>query len=83
MSTFTVYSAGCETCTSALKALKSAVAKRGCGCTVRETPCDGQCDAAKRLSFAGKTRPVVVRDDAVVWSGPLREDQATTLLPTT
>jgi hypothetical protein len=83
MAQFTVYSVGCQTCTHAVANLKTAIAKRGCGCSVEESSCDGHCDAAKRLNFEGKKRPVVVRDNKVIHSGALSEEHAATLLPTT
>lgn len=82
MARFTVYSDGCPACKNILSSLQSAVRKRGCGCAVEEVSCDGKCEAAKRLGFEGKSRPVVVRDDAVVHEGTLSEVQAAALLPT-
>ena len=78
---FTVYSAGCDTCTSAVAALKDAVANRGCGCSVEEVSCDGHCDASKQHGFEGKDRPIIMRDDEVVHEGALTEQDAVALLP--
>lgn len=81
MSTFTIFSAGCLRCKRTADTLKSAIAERGCGCTVEETACDGTCDTAQKHGFAGKERPVIMRDGTVVHEGPLSMKQATGLLP--
>ena len=78
---FTVYSAGCDTCKSAVTALEGAVASRGCGCSVQEVSCDGQCNAAKLHGFEGKQRPIIMRDDSVVHEGALSAQEAEALLP--
>lgn len=81
MSTFKVFSAGCERCKSSAETLRSAIAERQCDCAVEEVACDGNCSTAKQHGFAGKERPVIMRDDAVVHRGSLSKEQAATLLP--
>lgn len=81
MTTFKVFSAGCNRCKSAANTLRSAIAERQCGCAVEEVSCDGNCAAAKEHGFAGKERPVIMRDDEVVHQGSLSMEQAAVLLP--
>ena len=81
MTHFRVFSKGCTTCKDAIATLKAAVAERDCGCDIEEVTCDGQCDAAQKLGFAGHDRPVIVRDDEVVHEGVLSKEVAFTLLP--
>lgn len=81
MTTFTVFSAGCPRCKDAADTLRSAIAEKQCGCAVEEVRCDGNCAAAKKHGFAGKARPVIMREDAVVHQGPLSREQAAVLLP--
>lgn len=81
MTTFKVFSDGCPRCKSAADALRSSIAERKCGCAVEEVSCDGNCAAAKEHGFAGKERPVIMRDDAVVHQGSLSKEDAMSLLP--
>lgn len=80
MSTFTVYSAGCNTCKNAVDTLKSAIADRGCRCSVEEIDCDGHCDAAKKHGFEGKDSPIIMSDETKVHEGALSEEHAEILL---
>jgi len=80
-STFEVFSAGCLRCKGAADALRSAIAEQQCGCAVEEVSCDGNCATAQKHGFAGKERPVIMRDNAVVHHGALSMEQATALLP--
>jgi hypothetical protein len=81
MTTFKVFSAGCPRCKGEADALRSAIADKQCGCAVEEVSCDGNCATAQKHGFAGKERPVIMRDDAVVHQGLLSMEQATALLP--
>lgn len=81
MTKFKVFSAGCDRCKSSAAILRSVIAERQCGCAVEEVACDGHCAAAKEHGFAGKDRPVIMRDDAVVHQGALSVEQAAALLP--
>lgn len=80
MTSYKVFSDGCPRCKSATDALRSSIAERQCGCSVKEVSCDGSCATAKEHGFAGKERPVIMRDDAVVHQGSLSEEQAMSLL---
>lgn len=81
MTKFKVFSAGCDRCKSSAETLRSVIAERRCGCVVEEIACDGNCSTAKQHGFAGKERPVIMRDDEVVHQGLLATDQAIRLLP--
>ncbi|PIR52516.1 hypothetical protein COU76_06005 [Candidatus Peregrinibacteria bacterium CG10_big_fil_rev_8_21_14_0_10_49_10] len=81
MTTFKVFSDNCPRCTSAAETLRTAIAERKCSCTVQEVSCDSACDTAQKHGFAGKERPVVMRDNDVVHQGSLSKEQATALLP--
>jgi len=81
MTQFTVYSAGCDTCTNAVTVLKDAVAKHGCGCSIQAIDCDGHCDASKQHGFEGKDRPIIMRDETIVHEGALSAQEAKALLP--
>lgn len=81
MTMFKVFSAGCPRCKDTADTIRSAIAERNCGCSVEEVSCNGNCDTAKEHGFAGKERPVIMRDDAVVHQGSLLKEQAAALLP--
>lgn len=81
MTTFKVFSAGCPRCKGAADTLRSTIAERNCGCSVEEVSCNGNCAAAKEHGFAGKERPVIMRDDTVVHQGSLSQEEAMSLLP--
>jgi len=81
VTTFKVFSAGCPRCKEAANTLRSAIAEKQCGCAVEEVFCDGNCATAQKHGFAGKERPVIMRDNSVVHQGALSMEQAATLLP--
>lgn len=81
MVTFEVFSADCPLCRTTLTTLRSAIQKRGCGCTMQERRCnDNECCAPAK-EYNVQSVPTIVRDGKIVHVGKLTAQEAEALLP--